>query len=444
MPPKGSRKKADNSKDNLVVAQSDPNKIKEILEKAKQRAKAAVGTKSDIPAGDTKKLIALPPPSKRPVPPTDVTEPTREITPKPNPGGKSSGSKAAPPATRVCGKTSPLAPSSAAPSVGSVVEPPAKKAKGCVPEPNVPPRAPGDAVAPEPNVPPTASGDVVAPEPNVPPTAPCHAVAPEPNVPTTAPGDAVAPAADEGVHASMELDSKPSPTSVGASPTYVTPSPRAHEEHHDSGEKQTRGDARRTLDFEAGTARQDWDWGQQKYETWEHGWDAGYKWGQWGQWGWQWDNWKETDVLDSQSAFDTASVFSDDMQHDATRQHVLDALQRGPTSSDVGCELPTPVPTPNELDESDDHDSQPPQAPEVPQTPLPGPNTDLETPEESTPASAESDVKDASENANSPTGNGGVSPEMESWRCDKHGNPLSPSALYMRFYRGIRSITASN
>ena len=63
MPPKGSRKKADNSKDNLVVAQSDPNKIKEILEKAKQRAKAAVGTKSDTPAGDTKKLIALPQPN---------------------------------------------------------------------------------------------------------------------------------------------------------------------------------------------------------------------------------------------------------------------------------------------------------------------------------------------------------------------------------------------
>jgi len=32
----------------------------------------------------------------------------------------------------------------------------------------------------------------------------------------------------------------------------------------------------------------------------------------------------------------------------------------------------------------------------------------------------------------------------DKWRLDKHGNPLSPPALYMRFYRSIRSIMANN
>ena len=29
--------------------------------------------------------------------------------------------------------------------------------------------------------------------------------------------------------------------------------------------------------------------------------------------------------------------------------------------------------------------------------------------------------------------------EHEAWRCDKYGSPLKPQALYMRFYRGLRS-----
>ena len=31
----------------------------------------------------------------------------------------------------------------------------------------------------------------------------------------------------------------------------------------------------------------------------------------------------------------------------------------------------------------------------------------------------------------------------DKWRLDKHGNPLNPPALYMRFYRSIRSIMAN-
>ena len=30
-------------------------------------------------------------------------------------------------------------------------------------------------------------------------------------------------------------------------------------------------------------------------------------------------------------------------------------------------------------------------------------------------------------------------PELEPWRCDKAGNPCSAEALYMRFYRSLRS-----
>ena len=410
MPPKGSRKKADNSKENLVVAQSDPNQIKSILEKAKQRAKDALGT-SDKPSGDTKqKLISLPSaPAKRPVPPADVTEPTSETVSKPNPGGESSGSKPTTPATRVFGKTSPPAPSSAAAQVGAVEEPPAKKAKGCVPDPNVPPTDPGDAV-----------------------------------VPTALPTETPRPG-DGGVRASMELDSKPSPTSVG-SPTYVTPSPRPHEDHHHSGEKQAPGEARRALDFGGAHGSEhklkDWDWGQQAWQKWEHGWDAGYKWGQ----QWEWGDWRGSDDWndwDNQSVCETASIFSDDMHHETTRQHVLDALQRGPTATDVECEEPTPVQTPHELDETDAHESQPPPPGADPsQVPLPGQET-AEMPEPSSPGSVKSDGND-SENGNSSKGDGSKSPEHEPWRCDKHGNPLSPGALYMRFYRGIRSIMASS
>lgn len=34
-------------------------------------------------------------------------------------------------------------------------------------------------------------------------------------------------------------------------------------------------------------------------------------------------------------------------------------------------------------------------------------------------------------------------PASEAWRCDKHGNPCSPAALYMRFYRKLRSVPAN-
>jgi hypothetical protein len=64
------------------------------------------------------------------------------------------------------------------------------------------------------------------------------------------------------------------------------------------------------------------------------------------------------------------------------------------------------------------------------------------TPGETSPGTAgdEGNGDDAMPEATAvPEGEPSKLPSSEAYRLDKHGNPISPEALYMRFYRRLRS-----
>eukprot|EP00435_Cladocopium_sp_Y103_P025551 s3436_g6.t1 len=64
---------------------------------------------------------------------------------------------------------------------------------------------------------------------------------------------------------------------------------------------------------------------------------------------------------------------------------------------------------------------------------------DEASPDASTPGEAHSEVPAPSEAVGTGEDGAPAAPEGKTWRTDKHGNPLNPAALYMRFYRQIRS-----
>ena len=376
------RAKHNTSKEQLTASQSDPNTVAEILKRAQLRAKEVVGKTPRVPEPKTSTEEKNGKVSQKliPLPPA----PPRKRN------GAEDGEEACPATEAPVNPGGKSSGSTEKRCVGKTPGPKRQKVEGALSE-----------------------GKVAS------------------HTPTSGPSAVPSPA--------------PTPTSVAASPAeslVVTPSPRQVEKPHTSATKESPPhesqqesppqEPRKSLDFDKEEPEKPaWDWDKEG-TWWQNPWEYMSWKGDWSQ-GWNsWEYWKGYgDHGDAASQWgDGTSEFSEDETHDEERKKVLDALNnRKPTQSDLGSEAPEPVPTPAG---EDAHVSD---------------LTDDPSPTKS-PDDKEFEVDQASQAEGSPGevdtsqqgGDGGnVSPEQEPWRCDKNGEPLSPAALYMRFYRNIRS-----
>lgn len=409
--------------------QSDPNKVQELLKKAKaNRELATQRLAQQSKAAPIAKANGQPRQDAVPKASSGLRLDAVSM-PQPPPPAKDSGST----------NSSPSTP--AVKAMDSHPVPPPKQADGATPPPKA--AALGLEVQPPPKA--TMESDE-AHRPDTPPKAASHETPP--------PKSAMATPPTEVIESKQDNTHEAKPGCVGECSPTTTP-----------GSGSSDPEPKR-LDFDhAGNEWEDWGyqydsqrdyWASQGKSWWQRGYEFNDDWIYWDRYNsGMYKNqssshsWRGDTLRDDDNDEDPEAIRQRFSERAPTKTSVADTVQESPQQEEARdtpneCRPLEPLevaasPDPTALAPDTSNAAKPATEDATP----PAPADDATEQASKEPAPSGSNATSAAAAAKvtpTPAGLGGLTPESHTdWRRDKYGNPLTPGALYMRFYRSIRS-----